>query len=411
MSQSHFRFLHAADFALHQPLYGFAEMPETLGDLLIDAPYQAAQRVFDAALEERVDFLVLSGDLVDLSRASPRAIAFLLENFERLDAHGIATYWSAGKANPPSDWPASARLPNGVQVFPSIGREELSHFRGDRPVANIVGRSWHGTSFTHVGEFKSDTDGLPTIVVCNGQADTEKLEDQVVDYWALGGQPQRQTQGSAQRVIHYSGSPQGRCAAETGAHGATLVHVASDRTIRTQFLPTDTVRWITERMPLRPDVTLAAIKDLLADRVKQLKAENDGRPLLITWKLRGGDHLGGPAKRRELSLEWLAWLRKEFSMLKPSVWTLGVELYVPLLPDDWTGEDSMLGDFLRHLGGLEALSPGDVDLLPHIPEHHRVPALAALAAWTEDEHQDVLHEAALTGAHLLGAADREVRVL
>jgi exonuclease SbcD len=408
LSQPHFRFLHAADFRLDQALFGFAEAPQPLGELLIDAPYLAAQRVFDAAIEERVDFVILSGDLVDLNRASPRAIAFLIENFEQLDTHGIATYWSAGKANPPQDWPAAARLPSGVQVFPSIEREELSHFRGDRPVANIVGRSWHGTSFTHVGEFKTDTDGLPTIVVGYGQADAEKLQDQVVDYWALGGQPQRQSLGTAQRVVHYAGSPQGRCAEEPGAHGCTLVHVASDRTFRKQFLPCDAVRWITERLTLKADTTLDKVQETLSDRVQQLRAENDSRPLIVTWKLRGGDHLGGPAKRREMSLEWLTWLRKEFASAKPCVWTQAVELYVPLLPEDWLGEDSMLGDFLRNLGELEALSPSEVDLLPHIPEHHRtVGDLAALAEWSDDEHQDVLHEAALTGAHLLGAADRE----
>ena len=407
MSLPHFRFLHASDLALHQPLYGLAEAPESLGDLLIDAPYLSAQRVFDAAIEERVDFLVLSGDLVDLTRASPRAIAFLLENFERLDAHGIATYWAAGKSNPPQDWPAAARLPKGVQVFPSLELEELSHFRGDRPAANIVGRSWHGTSFTHVGEFKSDTDGLPTIVVAYGQADFEKLADQVVDYWALGGQPQRQTAGSAQRVVHYAGSPQGRCPDEVGAHGCTLVHVASDRTVRTQFLPTDSIRFHIERMALTDDLTLEGVTQALANRVKTLRAEAESRPLIVTWKLRGGDHLGGPAKRRELSLEWLAWLRKEFAAQKPVVWTLAVDLYQPLLPDDWLGEDSMLGDFLRTLGELESLPPADADLSQHIPEHHRVPALAALTQWTEDEHQDVLHEAALTGAHLLGAAERD----
>lgn len=407
MSLPHFRFLHASDFALHQPLYGFAEVPELLGELLIDAPFQAAQRVFDAAIEERVDFLVLSGDLVDLSKASPRAIAFLLENFERLDAQGIATYWSAGKLNPPQDWPAAARLPKGVQVFPSLEPEELSHFRGDRPAANIVGRSWHGTSFTHVGDFKSDTDGLPTIVVGYGDADADKLADQVVDYWALGGQPQRQTLGTAQRVIHYAGSPQGRCPEETGAHGCTLVHVASDRTVRTQFLPTDAIRWHTERMAIGADLTVEGVQQALSDRVRQLRAEADSRPLIVTWKLRGGDHLGGPAKRRELAAEWLAWLRKEFAAKKPIVWTMGVELYEPLLPDAWLAEESMLGDFLRNLRELEALLPSEVELTPHIPEHHRVPALAALAEWNEDEHQDVLHEAALTGAHLLGAADRD----
>jgi DNA repair protein SbcD/Mre11 len=407
MSLPHFRFLHAGGFALHQPLGGLAEIPESLRELFIEAPYQAAQRVFDIAIEERVDFLVLTGDLVDLSRASPRAIAFLLENFERLDSHGIATYWGAGKLDPVQDWPPPARLPKGVQVFSATEPEELSHFRGDRPVANIVGRSWHGTSFVHVGEFKSDLDGLPTIVVAYGQADAENLADQVVDYWALGGQPQRQTLGTASRVVHYCGSPQGRSPVETGAHGATLVHVAGDRTIRTQFFPTDALRWHTERMPLKNDLTLDAIQRTLGDRVRALKSEADGRPLIMTWKLRGGDHLGGPAKRRELAAEWLAWLRKEFATQKPPVWTTNVELYQPLLPDEWVKEDSMLGDFLRNLREIDALTPGEIDLSQVIPEHHRVPELAALAEWTDDQHQDVLHEAALTGSHLLGAAEHE----
>ena len=92
MSGQQFRFLHAGGFALDQPLHGLAEIPEPLEELLIAAPYQAAQKVFDAALEERADFVVLTGDLIDLARPSPRAISFLLDNFERLHAHGISVY-------------------------------------------------------------------------------------------------------------------------------------------------------------------------------------------------------------------------------------------------------------------------------------------------------------------------------
>ena len=69
MSGQHFRFLHAGGFALDQPLAGLAEIPEPLRELLIDAPYLAAQKVFDAAIEERVDFVVLNGDLLDLCAA------------------------------------------------------------------------------------------------------------------------------------------------------------------------------------------------------------------------------------------------------------------------------------------------------------------------------------------------------
>jgi hypothetical protein len=81
---SNFRFLHAGAFRLDQPPNGLGEVPEPLIDLLIDAPFLAAQKVFDAAIEERVDFLVLTGDLADLAHASARSVAFLLDNFERL---------------------------------------------------------------------------------------------------------------------------------------------------------------------------------------------------------------------------------------------------------------------------------------------------------------------------------------
>src|SRR5215207_1836742 len=90
MAGHHFRLLHAGGFLLDQPLAGLTEIPEALTDLLIDAPFSAAQKVFDAAIEERVDFVALNGDLVDLSRPSARALAFLLDNFDRLNAQGIA---------------------------------------------------------------------------------------------------------------------------------------------------------------------------------------------------------------------------------------------------------------------------------------------------------------------------------
>jgi DNA repair exonuclease SbcCD nuclease subunit len=407
MSQPHFRFLHAGGFALDEPLHGFAEPPEPLGNLLLDAPYLAVQRVFDVALEERVDFVVLSGDLVNLSRPSPRAITLLLENFERLDSHGIATYWAGGRLDPPQDWPAAARLSGGVQVFPALAPEELSHFRGERPVANIVGRSWHGTANVQVGEFKSDADGLPTIVVAYGQTDAARLADQTVDYWALGGQPQRQTHGSARRVIHYAGSPQGRCPAESGPHGCTLVHVAGDRSIRTQFTPTDAVRWHTERVAIEADTTLDSVRGQLTERLKQLGAEAESRPLLVTWKIKGGEHLAGPAARRDLAAEWQVWLRREFASGKPLVWTHAVEIDTPELPDAWFEEESMLGDFLRNLRELAAQEPAAVDLAQHIAPHHRTPALAALSSWTEADHRAILYDAALTGAELLGAGERE----
>jgi exonuclease SbcD len=409
MSGQHFRFLHGGAFTLDQPLRGLNEIPEPLAELLIDAPFAAAQKVFDAAIEERVDFVAFNGELLDLARPSARAIAFLLDNFERLDAHKISVYCACGRGDQPQDWPAAASLPERVKQFSSTEPQELSHFRGDRPVANIVGRSWHGTATFQVGEFKNDDDGLPTIVIANGHNDPQRLAEQMVDYWALGGQAQRQTLGNAGRVVHYAGSPQGRSPDEPGPHGSTLVHVGGDRTIRTQFTPADAIRWHTERLAIEDNATLDSVRKLLAERVKQLKAEAESRPLIVTWKLRGGSHLAGPAGRRDLAADWQEWLRKEFFLAanKPVLWTQAVELDQPELPEAWFDEESMLGDFLRNLRELAAASPADLNLAQQIPEQHRVPALATLGQWTDDEHREVLYEAALTGAQLLGAGERE----
>lgn len=403
----HFRFLHASDFALDVPLAAVPGVPASLRELTVDAPYLAAERVFSAAVEERVDFLVLSGDLVDLKHASPRALSFLLDQFHRLDAAGIAIYWACGRLDPSEDWPAIAALPKSVQVFPSLEAEELAHFRGDRPVANIVGRSWHGTSLVQVGKFTGDTDGLTTIVVAYGQADADRMIEEEVDYWALGSQPQRRSLGSAHRVVHYPGSPQGRSLAESGPHGCTLVHVGGDRAIRTQFLPTDAVRWQNEALAVPDNATRADVQQLLTERIKVLRSHSDERPLLVNWRLAGIEHLARPTKRHELAADLLDWLRKEYGPAKPPIWSVSVQFQPPELPAEWLDEDSMVGDYLRSLKLLEDADANDIDLAVHVPEPFRTAELAALSSWTTDDHREILREAALAGAQLLGADDRD----
>ena len=55
-----FRFIHASDFHLERPPRGLTEVPDHLRAPFVDAPYRAAERVFDAAIKERVDFVVLA---------------------------------------------------------------------------------------------------------------------------------------------------------------------------------------------------------------------------------------------------------------------------------------------------------------------------------------------------------------
>src|SRR5688572_18934657 len=133
------RLVHASDFHLELPLYGLAEIPDHLRELLIEAPYQAAEQVFETALAEDVDGVLLAGDVLNVDRAGPPAIVLLLDQFSRLGDRGIQVYWAGGAVDVPDLWPRSVALPENVHVF-AIGRvETLDLVRSSETIARVQG--------------------------------------------------------------------------------------------------------------------------------------------------------------------------------------------------------------------------------------------------------------------------------
>ncbi|MCH8047403.1 MAG: DNA repair exonuclease, partial [Planctomycetes bacterium] len=225
MSNWPFRFIHAGNFHLEQPIYGVAEVPDHLRETFLEAHFRAALRVFDAALAEEVDFVVLSGDLVQSQRVAPRSLVFLARQFERLAERNVAVYWAGGAVDPPHAWPAAIALPDNVHVFPVGRAADFLHQRDEKPLARLVGRSREEGEPIASYQLRADVGGLFTIAVVSGTADEAELTDSHINYWALGGRANRSTLCTSPVVAHWPGSPQGRSPQETGPHGATLVQV------------------------------------------------------------------------------------------------------------------------------------------------------------------------------------------
>ena len=100
------RFLHASDLHLERPPSGLTEAPDFLRSQLVDAPFLAAQRVLALALEERVDFVALAGDICDPLAAGPRGVAMLSDAFDQLNEQRTAVYWASGPVEAAAGWPA-----------------------------------------------------------------------------------------------------------------------------------------------------------------------------------------------------------------------------------------------------------------------------------------------------------------
>ncbi len=405
-SQPTLRFVHASDLHLECPLGGVAEVPDQLRELFLEAPFLAARQVFETTLAEGADALLLSGDVVDFDRVGPRAIVFLTEQFQRLNQHGVAVYWACGDADPSDSWPASAELPENVHIFP-VGRvESIQHQRGDETVALIQGISrQHATAFDDEG-FHRDVNGLFTVGISYGTGASPGAEGDRVHYMALGGQHRRQTVDRSPGIAHYAGTPQGRRPEESGPRGCTLVTVDEAGNVKTRFVATDQIRWVTETVEITAGTDHEALYQQLLDRIAKLRDKHQERNLLVTWKITGHGTLLYHIRPGGVSDSIAQRLRDCHGAESPSVWTVAIECDAPLeVPAEWYDQETIRGDLLRHFQQLETDDEIRLGLTDFLPEDSRDSPLAELAEVNADDRPALLLAASKLGIDLMDGDD------
>jgi DNA repair protein SbcD/Mre11 len=400
-----FRFLHASDFHLEQPLSGISEIPGHLRDLFIEAPYLAAEKVFQAAVLEGVEFIILAGDILNTLLTGPRGLLFLCEQFEKMAASGIGVYWSGGDADPPEDWPTSLNMPSNVHVFPRARVDEYLVQLDGIPVARILGTSRAHELPVRTGEFQPDSTGLFTVAVAYGDADPA-MQTRGIHYWALGGRHERNSPAPGQSIVHYCGTSQSRHPFENGVHGCTLAQVDEQNQVRTSLIPCDAVRWLNERVVIEASTTRQDLEALLRDRLHLLREASTKTNLLVSWTISGEGGLMNELHRGRLATELLEGLRAEFGFNPPVIWSIVMETELAeAIPSQWYEQETIRGDFLR---GIEQLRMNPAETLAiddYLPESYRAGTLGAMAMIEEKSmRQQVLHDAAQLGVELLGGA-------
>lgn len=416
MASQSIRFLHAGGFHLHAVFQGLPDAPEQLLELLVNAPYRAAEQVIQAALREEVDFVVLSGDLLDAASGGPRAVAFLLKQLDLLHDNAIPVYWSASKLDLSSDWLKYVELPKNVHLFDRETAEQKSVVVHDQPSVTIHGRSWNVQRPLRSAEFVPlSPDGIH-IAVLYGSCDFEGLASSSITYWAAGGASAPSTTTVGKQVLHVSGCAQGLLPNQGGAHGCTLVHIDSAGEVRTRRLETDVVRWAEERVTVSEGASLADVRHLLKQRIQKLLADA-GRPVIVKWTLCGDAWFDNLLMDLGNRVDMLRWLRDEFGQGTQPAWSVSLEIEPPAkFRDEWTDEDSILGDYLRTVkefmdedAGIAQERPLRLDTSAAF---RKLPGELAESLTLEDAgtRTSVLRQAALLGVDLLRGDERPADV-
>lgn len=402
------RFVQAGDLHLERPLGGVSEVPAHLREAFLEAPYLAAQQIFETALTEGADAVLLTGDVVHLDRAGPRAVVFLLDQFKRLANHNIAVYWAGGQADPPDAWPVNAQLPANVHRFP-VGRVgHFEHQRGGKTVARIQGISRGTGRAVDDSGFHRDANGLFTLGVAYGTAAAPGAEGDRVHYMALGGQHRRQTVDQSPGIAHYAGTPQGREPSEAGACGCTLITVDDAGHVKTTLVATDILRWATETIDLTAGATVESLVTQMEQRLENLKIKNADRDLLVTWNMTGSGELLNRLRPGGASDEILAGLRQAYGQKSPAAWSVAMHCEEPLcIPAEWYDEETIRGDVLRQFRELESNKDIGLELDAFLPAGVAEDGVGELARISAGERAGLLLAASKLGVDLLGFDEDE----
>jgi hypothetical protein len=406
MSNQSLRFLCAGGFQLHAVLGGISDAPEHLLDVLTNATYRATEQVFQTALREEVDFVLLTGDLLDAASGGPRAVAFLRKQFELLHDNGIPAFWSASRMDLSNDWLQHVELPPNIHRFAEDAVEAKPVVVNDDLAAVILGRSWSAQRPLRAAEYSAGSTNARHVALLYCPCELEGLPSRI-GFWATGGTSEATTSHLGKQVVHGPGWPQGLLPHHTGPHGCTLVHIDSAGDARLRPIEAQAVRWAQERVLVPDGASLSDVRSALRLRAQKLLSESD-RPGLIGWMLAGDGWFNSPLVHPHRRVEVLEWLRGEFGMGSPWAWSLGLETEPPeRLRDEWTDEDSILGDYLRIT--REYLEDEAKSLVLERPRSARdLPdeLQAALPVEEPAVRFRVLREAAVLGVGLLRGDDR-----
>lgn len=254
-----FRFVHTADIHLDSPLRSLALRNPALAALIGDSTRQALVAIVDLCLDQKVDALVIAGDLYDGDQTSMKTARFLATQLGRLHEAGIAVFKIRGNHDALSKITQELILPPTVKVFG--GRCETVEIAGKG-----VGVAVHGISFARpqapeslVPKFRPPVADAVNIAIMHtslagapghdvyAPCALVDLHGSGFDYWALGHVHAR-TQHAGPRTVVMPGMPQGRDINEAGPKSVSLVTIGDDRRITVTEWPTSIAQF--ERIPV-----------------------------------------------------------------------------------------------------------------------------------------------------------------
>ncbi|MFT8807866.1 metallophosphoesterase family protein [Gluconobacter sp.] len=294
---SSFRFLHAADIHLDSPLRGLSRYEGLPEAEIRGSTRRALDRLVETALTEKVDFVVLAGDLYDGSWQDVGTGLYMVRALSRLVQAGIRVVTLSGNHDAQSVIARELPLPDGIDHFsydapqtfhwPELGVALHGQSFRDRHVTQDMTRNYPApvAGCFNIGVLHTSLSGYgahETYAPCS----VETLSARGYDYWALGHVHAREIVCEHPWIV-FPGVLQGRHARETGPCGCALVTVEDGIVRSVEFVECDVVRWCRLELDISGMQGMDAVLGAARREMEQALSDAGGRTVIARIVLSG----------------------------------------------------------------------------------------------------------------------------
>lgn len=377
------RFVHAADLHLDSPFHGLHSINPDIGQILQQATFQAYANIIDLCIDQKVDALLVAGDIYDGADRSLQAQLRFYQGLGKLNDTGIASFICHGNHDPLNGWLAQLKRPplchqfrENVEALPlDPGAPERATIYGfsypRREVTGNIARTFHhdpergfaiGLLHANVGGNTDHANYAPCTM--------DDLVAADINYWALGHIHKQRVLQQQEPAVVYPGNPQGRHPNETGERGVYCVEVDDYGQVTLQFTPVDVVRWETISIDVGNMVSDDDLKDALIGGMEGTLSAAADRGVIYRVRLIGRGPLHRTFQRPGYLDDLRDYLNGMGEQRRPFVWCerLVDATLAPLDREARRQAGDFLGTVLRSIDQLPESPEGLADIRKTLDE-------------------------------------------
>ncbi len=281
------KFIHAADIHLDSPLRGLENYEGAPVEEIRGATRKALVNLIDLALEEKVSFVIISGDMYDGDWKDYNTGLFLLRQLSKLTSNGMNVFIVKGNHDAESKITKDLKLPQGIKIFSSKQPETVS--------LESKGVAIHGQSFATpavkedlASNYPPAVKGMFNIGVLhtsvNGREGHENyapcsidtLKSKNYNYWALGHIHKKEILSENPWIV-FPGNIQGRHIKETGFKGCMIVSIEEDSNVSVEFRNLYSLVWSFCNTDVTGTVEPYEVVEKVRKSVEKEFLKNDGQ--------------------------------------------------------------------------------------------------------------------------------------